>query len=214
MKHVFFYPWVGSCYYSGINGKKIMIMGHVHVCGGCDNCGDLANRGGCADFTINTVEKYIKWRETGEVPSVEYKGWLKTYLNFAKSFFGYEPDVQEERNILWNKILFYNYVQTSVPEWNVKPKKMDYKNSQRPFIDVINEYEPDVVFVWGRDAYNNAPTGGTCEKPVIFENTKAERYIYTLNSGKQCTMIKIHHPSMCFSYPKWHEIIKSVIGTV
>ena len=39
MSNVFFEPWVGCQYSEGINGKRIMVLGHVHVCDGCDNCG-------------------------------------------------------------------------------------------------------------------------------------------------------------------------------
>ena len=212
MKHVFFDPWVGLYYYSGINGKKIMIMGHVHVCGGCYECGIIKNRDKeCASFTIKAVNNYIKWRETGENPTPEYKGWLKTFFNFTKAFFGYEPDFKQEKRELWDKVLFYNFVQTSVSKWNQKPNSVDYKKSQVPFMEVINEYNPDIILVWGSDAFNRTPDGGKSDEPITFEDIIAERYIYTLNSGKQCSMIKIHHPSMYFSSSKWHEIIKLII---
>jgi len=209
MKDVFFDPWVGSCYDSGINGKKIMIMGHVHVCGGCNKCKDRNEE--CASFTIKVVKDYIKWRETGVVPSQGYEGWLRTFLNFAKAFFGYEPNIKQEKCELWDKVLFYNYVQTSVSEWYQKPKSVDYKRSEVPFIEVINEYEPDIIIVWGSEAFNRTPDGGKYGEPITFENIQAIRYIYSLNSGKQCSMIKIHHPSMYFSSSNWHEVIKSII---
>ena len=212
MKDVFFDPWVGSCYDSGINGKKIMIMGHVHVCGGCTECGIIKDKDEeCASLTKKSIGDYLKWRETGEDPTPWYRGWLKTYFNFAKAFFGYEPNFKQEKCELWDKVLFYNYVQSAVSEWYQKPSSKDYINSQVPFMEVINEYDPDIIIVWGADAFNNAPFGGKDEEPITFENIKAKRYIYTLNSGKQCSMIKIHHPSMCFSSSKWHEIIKSII---
>ena len=212
MEHVFFEPWMGSCYKSGINGKKIMIMGHVHVCSDCIECGIIKDRDEvCASLTNKAVEDYIKWRKTGEVPTPKYKGWLNTYLNFAKAFFGYDPDFKQEKCELWDKVLFYNYVQRAVADWDQKPNSDDYINSQVPFMEVINKYEPDVIIVWGNGAFNGTPNGGKYDEPITFEDTKAIRYIYTLNSGKQCSMIKIHHPSMCFSSSKWHEIIKTMI---
>lgn len=212
MEHVFFKPWVGPCYDSGINGKKVMIMGHVHVCSDCIECGIIKDRDEeCASLTTKAVEDYIKWRKTGENPTPEYKGWLNTYFNFAKAFFGYEPDFKQEKCELWDKVLFYNYVQRAVADWNQIPNPEAYEKSQVPFMEVINEYEPDVIIVWGSAAYINAPYGGKDDVPITFEDIKAKRYIYTLNSGKQCRMIQIHHPSMCFSSAKWHEIIKKII---
>ena len=212
MEKVFFKPWKGSSYDSGIHGKKIMVLGHIHVCGGCNQCGDITEVDDeCAQFTINAVNNYLKWRETGEIPSPGYEGWLKTFLHFTKAFFGYEPDFDEEKNELWNHILFYNYVQTSVPDWDVKPTYNDYEKSKEPFIDVINEYSPDVIIAWGKDVYDKTPDGGEHGTPLVFDNIRAEQYIYTLYSGKKCTMIKIHHPCMYFSWTKWHEIIKQAL---
>ena len=212
MKDVFFYPWVGSCYNSGINGKKIMIMGHVHVCGGCNECGVIKDKDEeCSSLTIKAVRNYFRWRETGEVPSPGYEGWLKTDFNFAKAFFGFEPNLKQEKCELWDKVLFYNYVQTAVSEWYQKPYSVDYKKSQVPFMEVINEYEPDIIIVWGSEAFNRTPDGGKYGEPITFENIQAIRYIYSLNSGKQCSRIKIHHPSMYFSSSNWHEVIKSII---
>lgn len=212
MEHVFFDPWVGSCYNSGIDGKKIMIMGHNHVCNDCKDCGNVKDKDeGCASLTKKSVEDYLKWRETDEVPTPRYKGWLRTFFNFAKAFFGYEPDFKQEKCELWDKVLFYNYVQRAVAVWNQKPNSDDYINSQVPFMEVINKYEPDIIIVWGSDAFNGTPGGGKFEEPITFEDIIAERYLYILNSGKQCSMIKIHHPSMYFSYFQWHEIIKSMI---
>ncbi len=212
MEHVFFKPWVGSCYNSGVNGKKIMIMGHVHVCSDCIECGIIKDRDeSCASLTNKAVEDYIKWRKTRKYPTPEYKGWLRTYYNFAKAFFGFEPNFNQEKCELWDKVLFYNYVQRAVADWDIKPILDDYKKSQVPFIEVINEYEPDIVIVWGNDAFNGTPDGGEFEEPIAFEDIRAIRYMYVLNSGKRCSMIKIHHPSMCFSSFKWHIIIKSII---
>ena len=211
MENVFFEPWIGSCYDIGIRGKRIMVLGHVHVCGGCNECGNLAERGDCARLTIRVMEDYFKWRKTGVIPSPGYEGWLKTFLNFAKAFFGYEPSIEEEQNELWNHVLFYNYVQSSVPDWNIKPTYEDYENSKVPFLEVIYDYAPDIIIAWGNGAYNYTPDGGVYDSPLVYENIKAERYIYTLKSGKKCTLMKIHHPSMFFSWEKWHEVIKQAL---
>ena len=64
MKDVFFDPWVGSCYNSGINGKKIMIMGHVHVCSDCIECGNIKDRDEVLKKLLRTIlngEKLAKF---------------------------------------------------------------------------------------------------------------------------------------------------------
>lgn len=211
MEKVFFDPRIGSCYNSGIHDKKVMVLGHVHVCGECNECGNLTERGECARFTINVVDDYFKWRKTGEIPSPGYEGWLKTFFNFAKAFFGYEPSIEEEQDELWNRVIFYNYVQSSVSDWHAKPTYEEYEKSKVAFLEVINELEPDIIIAWGNGAYNNTSDGGENDTPLVFENIKSDRKIYTLNSGKKCTLMKIHHPSMYFSWSRWHEIIKQAL---
>ena len=54
MEHVFFKPWVGKDYESGgIFGKKILVLGESHTCGGCDQCG-LKYSSGCDE--VNTIK--------------------------------------------------------------------------------------------------------------------------------------------------------------
>lgn len=213
MSRRFFEPWVGCNYHIKINGKHLMVMGHDHVCGGCDECGIVEERGDCAFFTQNTVKDYIQWRRTGFIPSPDYEGWLNTYHNFAMAYFGEEPDVETEEKELWDKILFCNYLQVSVPTYDTPAPPLAYEQAQKPFIELINEYEPDLIMAWGKGAYDYTPSyNGKQLEPLVFENAKAPRYEYTLESGKKCIMMKIHHPSMYFSYSKWHEVIKMALS--
>lgn len=206
MNKVYFAPWVGSQYSDGINGRRIMVLGHVHVCDGCNNCGVEK----CDAFsTQKVVEDYIVWRKNGTIPSPGYEEWLQTYLNFVKAFFGLKPEPEVEENDFWNRIVFYNYLQIAVPTPTTKAPHEAYIRAQEPFINIINHYEPDVIFVWGKPTYNNTPAyKGTELEPLKFGNIVAERYEYTLESSKKCVMIKFHHPSFTFSHSQWHEIIK------
>ncbi len=214
MSKVFFEPWIGKNYYDGINGHRVMVMGHDHVCDGCDKCGIVAERGECAYFTQKVVRDYIDWRETGVVPTPDYDGWLQTYFNFAKCIFGYEPEYEEERHKFWDRILFCNFLQVAVPQYNIQAPDEAYIQAQDAFIELINKHQPDLIIAWGNGAYDYTPAyNGRDLDPLIVEevNLKAERYEYTLESGKKCVMIKVHHPSMYFSPTKWHEVIKRTL---
>ena len=137
MSNVYFEPWVGCQYSEGINGKRIMVLGHVHVCDGCNNCGVEK----CDDFsTQKVVEDYIVWRKNGTIPSPGYEKWLQTYLNFVKAFFGFQPEPEVEETDFWNKIMFYNYLQLAVPTPTTQAPHDAYVRAQEPFISVINSY--------------------------------------------------------------------------
>lgn len=64
MENVFFLPWVGSQYQTkGYNGKKNLVLGESHICGGCEQCGDLATSNiGCRNFTTRVINAIIRWQ--------------------------------------------------------------------------------------------------------------------------------------------------------
>ena len=74
------------------------------MCDGCDQCGIIADREECADFTKNVIKDYLNWRNTGEYPNPDYKNWVRTYKNFACALAGSELDAIEEEQEVWNII--------------------------------------------------------------------------------------------------------------
>ena len=203
-------PWVGPDYENGINGKKIMVLGHCHY---CDDGSDDEK------FTINILNGYIKWIKQGCPQERDENGkikdlWTRTYRAFAKAFLGYES-CEDEISLVWNRILFYNYVQVSVPSADSKPIAKDYHESEKGFKSVLTQYNPDIIFVWG-NVYNRTPNN-------IGDGLKAEGcsinvdglvvpcWKYTLPSGKICMMVKLHHPSLGFSWEMGHKIIQAVL---
>lgn len=203
---IYFKPWVGPKYHEGIDGKKVMVLGHCHYCD--DGSAD-------EEFTNSIINGYIDWIrhsrpiERYEDGSIKDR-WVRTYENFAKAFLGYKPN-KDEISLVWERVLFYNYVQVAVPTADSKPSSKDYANSRKGFINVISEYEPDIIFVWG-DVYNKTPDwNGKRIEDVKAGDLSSIRWEYLLPSGKKCHMIKIHHPSQGFSWEKWHLIIKKAM---
>lgn len=81
MSNVYFEPWVGCQYSEGINGKRIMVLGHVHVCDGCDNCGVEK----CDDFsTQKVVEDYIVWRKKEQYHLQDMKNGFRLTSTLSK----------------------------------------------------------------------------------------------------------------------------------
>ena len=81
MSNVYFEPWVGCQYSEGINGKRIMVLGHVHVCDGCDNCGVEK----CDDFsTQKVVEDYIVWKKTEQYHLQDMKNGFRLTSTLSK----------------------------------------------------------------------------------------------------------------------------------
>ena len=102
---IYFKPWVGEHYYDGINGKRVMVLGHCHYCDdGSEN----------EQFTNDIINGYIEWIRQGRPIERDNKGaikdrWVRTYESFAKALLGYESGIEEISQV-WDRILFYKMI--------------------------------------------------------------------------------------------------------
>ena len=98
MKNVRFAPWVGSAYTMGIEGKRMMALGESHYCANpCDADSGMTNR------IIRLLFE----------PDREHEGFMNTYTKFERALAG-KPLSLAEKEQWWNRILFYNYVQSPI----------------------------------------------------------------------------------------------------
>ena len=200
-KSVFFEPWKGDNYEKEKN--KILIIGHNYPCNeSCAVCPDCGNR------TIH--EKCIK---------VGSQAWLKEYLdgegdvqqrrtftNFERSYYNKHDISKEESCTFWHKVAFYNYVQKASKSRIGYMNKSDYDMSLNAFYEVLNQLKPNHIIVWGK-VYGFIPIEKTYQK---FEIDKIE-YIYS-TIDKNVKMLKIHHPSMFYSWQKWGHVIECFLA--
>ena len=108
MKHVNFRPWVGENYFSkGFRGKRLLVLGESHHCsclseGKCPSCSKDYMKSECHSFTEDVINDYV----------YHYSGqpYEQTFLCFERALYGKELS-QQEREDLWNSIIFYNYIQ-------------------------------------------------------------------------------------------------------
>lgn len=186
-----------------------MVLGHCHY---SDDEKDKQNK----DFTIGVVEDYIKWIQGGRKITRDEKGniidrWVYTFENFSAALLGCYYDSKEVESV-WNRIIYYNYVQVAVDAYNSKPTSKNYKDSIEGFKSVLSKYKPDIIIAWG-GVYEKTPAlGGKDIETIEADGVRAKCYQYLLSDGKPCKMIKIHHPSMCFSWEKWHKVLEKVIS--
>ncbi|WP_217939230.1 hypothetical protein [Duncaniella muris] len=92
MKNVFFKPWIGKDYENGgIFGKKVLVLGEAHLCGGCEDCGKVENAEECADFTSSNCIELLLNGHTDN--------WTPTFRKFERSLAGHETTLDESRKI-------------------------------------------------------------------------------------------------------------------
>lgn len=194
MKHVKLKPWVGENYQQGgFRGKKIMVLGKRHYADHlCDE-----------NFTTELV------RDNFLNPAVKRERWMNTYTRFERAVVGRELS-QEEREEFWNSILFYNYAQELFDAPYTKPTAEQHAFAQAPFWEILEEYQPDGVIVWGPKLHDKLPP---CLQPsggISVSSTKEKIWKYVLSNRKEVYILFIPVPAI-FSWPKWHPIISEFI---
>ena len=126
---------------------------------------------------------------------------------FERAFLGKELS-QQERELFWNSIVFYNYLQFA-QEGPRMPIKTEYwKESEYAFKELLDHYMPDYIIVWGVRLYNRLPNwDGKHSLLQISENDYTDVWTYTIN-GKKIPALKVYHPSTPIgkSWPYWHDV--------
>ncbi len=200
LSKVKFLPWVGEKYgFNGIFGRKIMILGQSHY-GACPAEDEK-------QFTNEVMKKYLGSDKT--VSS------LRTFKVFERSLYGNKTN-RSERQSIWESLIFYNYVQKFVAESaGVAPKKKDYKESEEAFFQVLEEYKPEFVIVWGTSTWYNLPyTNWEEGEKVIIDEYNVFNGYYTLNNGHTVKMICVKHPSYGYSWSFWNKVLNHFDLTV
>jgi hypothetical protein len=204
MTNVFFRPWVGENYKAaGFNGKRILMLGESCYCGGCypNNCVELDDADNIMfpeeeegkDFTIcqdkipDVVTDFLEY--TGGKP----KDWsMKTYRRFTDVFMGHKC-TSEETKAFWNSFVLYNYIQTALEKARIPKKPWQWKTGKKPFFEVLAEYNPDVIIVWGKELWNNMPAGVRVDDS--FKNRWEDGLRYYNNGKRDIPAYACYHPS-------------------
>lgn len=206
MDSCFFTPRIGKDYArGGIFGKKILALGESHYCGtGCADCGECGKHPECSDFTTNVVNWCLD-------SSVEREGWMNTYLKFERSLVGKETTPLESRKI-WDSIAFYNFLQVAMGGAREAGTNQQYRAAAEPFMQVLEELQPDVLIVWGVRLWNNLPNRNWADgSKVAVDGYDVQNGFYTLSSGKKVKAVCVYHPSVGYDWSFWHKVIEYFI---
>ena len=209
MKNVFFKPYVGEYYHTeGYCGKKLLILGESFRCGeilndavDCGKAEGCLQLERCRNFTKDVLERFLKYKQ-GMAP---YESWMRTFTCFTNVFLGGNDATKDEVVDFWDCVMFYNYVQTAVERQRLSPEKHDFEISETAFFEVLEEYKPDLIFVWGARLEGNLPQKNKTLSDFLILNTPGHVLHYYNVAGKKIPAYAIFHPSSpAFGY-KYHQ---------
>ncbi|MBR5831063.1 MAG: hypothetical protein IKY79_00435 [Bacteroidales bacterium] len=208
-------PWVGLDYEMGIKGysengtiiygtakdnaKKVMVLGESHYCANKEDENYYLTKGIITDL-IN--------------PDAKFEPYKNTYTKFGKSLSGaFDLWNNEAKRDLWQHVIFYNYVQKSMPGKRIAPSKEDFHQSEDAFFEVLETYSPDIVIVWGKRLYNSLPQKGKQLDDLVVIVGEKEEYIevwsYNVN-GKDVIILPIKHPSSAYETKFYNKVFKKI----
>lgn len=192
MEKVCFNPWIGDSYLEkGYLGKRILVLGESHYCNDCDLCGSIK-----CDITIGVTKRFLDYKKGIR----GFESWMTTYTKFANVFLGEKVDNETLVNF-WNSIMFFNYVQLATNGPRISPSQDAFSNSKEAFFEILNEYQPDLIIVWGERLWKNMPSNGTYGEDDILDGKFGKLYYYNSSSNKKIPAFRIYHPSSSyFSY--------------
>ncbi len=217
MYNLSFLPWVGAKYENGIlgydnnnailygttpnQGKKIMVLGESHYCA---NPQTEATK----DITINVIKDLMN-------PLSEHEGYKNTYTKFAKSFIGNIEYNQKNKEEFWQHVLFYNYVQTPITGTRIAPSESQFQESEKAFFEILSQYQPDLVIVWGKRLYTNLPQKGKQLSDLgitqgEYAGNATEIWSYQIQT-KTIALMPITHPSAGYELELHNAFIREFI---
>ena len=156
MQHVNFYPWRGARYDTGINNKRILILGESHYCEDSDKSQKSRHRcpkefdnycmscymdRECHEKTIDTIVEHLS--------SENYR----THKTFESLVNGHSLS-EKERFEFWHHLAFYEYIQYAQPKPKMPLKQGDPTQNRNAFLEVLELLKPDKIIIWGKRFYH------------------------------------------------------------
>ena len=214
MKNVFFEPFVGEQYDKGYLGKKILVLGDSHYCGDdrkaqCVQAGDCLKLPECHDFTSRVLRYFFEYKEGVS----GHQMWMNTYNRFTNVFLvekGGKVNYEQFMDF-WNSIMFYNYVQVPMDGSRKEPTQKEYEDSQDAFFEVLEEYKPDLIDIWGWRLLGKLPKKNKSAADFKSLNaSNSEHYCYFEVAGKKILAYAHPHPSANFGY-EYHSKLQEAV---
>ena len=136
----FFHPWVGDHYRTeGYGGKRLLLLGesHYHRAGGTDH----------PEMTRHIV--------FGLAIKGDNNGYSDRVLRLVTGASG--PLSATQRADFWHQVAFCNFIQTGLAGPRVRPTKAMWAAAREPFLQTVQELEPQAILVLGLGVAWNLP---------------------------------------------------------
>ena len=188
-------PFVGTSYgNNNIFGKSIMVLGESQY-------GQFS-----PSLTRDVVSLYLN-------PNIEREAWMNTLLKFERSLVNKETSRQDSV-IIWNSLLFYNYIQTVLDDPRTTPTAQMFHDSKDAFFEVLEQYKPELIIVWGKRLWKNLPNENWEDgEEIPVDGYSVDNGYYNLKNGHRVRVVCVYHPSTGYSWDFWYKVLSRFVET-
>lgn len=184
-----FLPWVGYSYKdSPLLNCRLLILAESIYCEDYDDCKGCfpGSYNLCNYRVIHGIQKNI----CGETSAPLY---TKIYRLIVE-------EESTSKEVFWNNVSFYNYVQTAVAkEARIRPSKEMWDISEKPFREVLKMLQPDKLIVFGDQLWDNLP-GKVGVDWIRVNDASSPIYSYNYDNGKLLALPLKHPQAPGFDY--------------
>jgi hypothetical protein len=162
-------PFKGQRYEQGIQGKKVAVVGYSHW-----RDGEQPDQ---TDFSLLVMDNILKG-----VWSPQFFGSIRNYFGFSN---------QEK---FWSSVLFFNYVPALIGTGDQRfctATDDDANRANARFERILDEYKPDLTFVFTKKTQLGALNLGFKPLPKPFQN-----FVQTARTshGHTSQIVRLRHP--------------------
>jgi hypothetical protein len=105
-----------------------------------------------------------------------------------------KDNYQLKKELFWNDVCFYEYIQDRMDEPLQKTPNKYWENAKEPFLEILKKLKPDIVIALGYETYNNLPDIGEDGIRIQHKKNILENWKYKVGN-KEIFVCKIEHPS-------------------
>ena len=89
-----------------------------------------------------------------------------------------------------------------------------YEDAAEPFFEVLEQYRPQYVIVWGSRLWGYMPAGKrwSWNDDIVVDGNINKCGNYALKNGTKVKIMPVNHPSVGYSWNYWHKVITRFLG--
>lgn len=194
---VYFLPWIGDNYEQGFHDRRFLVLGESHYSYWEDEDGQTRHHPPRETWTRDFVSEVT----VRDGCALFWKNIEQALLNEQRI----NRWCPSGGLALWNKLAFYNFVQSALERPGKRPTSRQFDESREGFRTVLEVLSPERVLVCGMELWNK---GMDCTDSQLHDRVQA----YRLADGKLVWCLAIKHPSRFFSWRPAHNLIRAFLN--